>query len=596
MKSSEESCTSATEIAEVVETKGTEFFRFLGFYKKKWLVVIVTLFSIGCGVVPFVLMLIIAKSLNAFTEPGDEFTDEMVGNVLGITYVAIAQVVLLAFNFYFRGIATPTCAHDIRCAIFSNLLKMEISYYDTTTTGVLVSRISEDVTFAIETYMSKFQDNVQADAQILAGIVISFVLCWRLALIALVPFALCAIVYPVAERYSSKVWETYKDVSAAAGSKAEEVITSFRTVKSFDNELYESDSYTSKLLEDHEIIKKSGNVQAIKNFLLELIVWGSVPVIMWFGAYFLLVKTEYNVEFGSVFIVASCAATASQAVALVFNIVEDFRKANLSAAKVLQLIERKPEFDLKEGDTLTEGIRGKIEFRDVCFSYNTRKSLVLDHLSFTINPGETVAFVGESGCGKTTTLQLIQRFYEIDSGEILVDDHNVNLLSSHFLRSQIAIVPQNPVLFSMSIMDNIRFSRPEETDDNAIEAARIGNAHDFIVELPESYETKIQQTSLSGGQKQRICISRAILANVPILLLDEATAALDTESERLVQDSLERYRHGKTAIIVAHRLSTVKNADRIFVFQAGKIVEIGTHDQLIANNGIYADLVKYQLQ
>jgi ABC-type multidrug transport system fused ATPase/permease subunit len=191
---------------------------------------------------------------------------------------------------------------------------------------------------------------------------------------------------------------------------------------------------------------------------------------------------------------------------------------------------------------------------------------------------------------------LLQRFYEVEEGQILLDGVDISTLSPHFIRTQISIVPQGPVLFSMSIRDNIRYSRHEATDEEVEAAAAIGNAHKFVMELPENYQTDVQQMSLSGGQKQRICISRAILANTPILLLDEATAALDTESEQLVQESLENFRHGKTAILVAHRLATVLHADKILVFQDGHIVEEGTHEELLAKSGIYSDLVKFQLQ
>jgi ABC-type multidrug transport system fused ATPase/permease subunit len=204
--------------------------------------------------------------------------------------------------------------------------------------------------------------------------------------------------------------------------------------------------------------------------------------------------------------------------------------------------------------------------------------------------------VGESGCGKSTTLQLLQRFYEIEEGQILVDDVDIKTHSPMFLRSQISIVPQSPVLFSMTIKDNVRYIKPHATDDEVAQAAQVGNAHNFVMELPSNYNTIVQQTSLSGGQKQRLCISRAILADAPIMLLDEATAALDTESEQLVQQSLENVRHGKTAIVVAHRLATVMNADRILVFQNGHVAESGTHKELIGKGGIYADLVKFQLE
>jgi ABC-type multidrug transport system fused ATPase/permease subunit len=286
---------------------------------------------------------------------------------------------------------------------------------------------------------------------------------------------------------------------------------------------------------------------------------------------------------------------AAMGVSQCITAIDDLRKAAISAAKLLLILDEKPKENQREGDKL-DSVRGKIEFRDVTFKYASRDDYAVKDLSFTINPGETVAMVGESGCGKTTTLQLLQRFYELESGQILLDGVDLQTLSAEFVRSQIAAVPQSPVLFSMSVLDNVRFGKPSATKEETTAAAQVGNAHDFVMELEGNYETSVKQMSLSGGQKQRICISRAILVNTPILLLDEATASLDTASEHLVQDSLERYRHGKTAVIVAHRLATVKNADRILVFQHGKIVESGNHEELLQRDGIYSDLIRFQLQ
>ena len=317
--------------------------------------------------------------------------------------------------------------------------------------------------------------------------------------------------------------------------------------------------------------------------------------IIYYGCYLIIKKPYLNYESGSMFIMFVSLIMSVFGLSQAFSISEDMSKANISAAKILEILETKPDKDRKEGKEIGK-VKGKIEFRDVCFKYESASSNAINHLSFTINPGETVAFVGESGCGKSTTLQLIERFYEIQSGQILIDDQDISKLSAVSLRSNISIVPQSPVLYSMTVLDNIRYSKTDATKKEVVEAAKIGNAHNFIMTFPEKYMYKAHQTSLSGGQKQRICISRAILANSPILLLDEATAALDTESEKLVQDSLEKFRKGKTAILVAHRLATVKNADRIFVFQNGRIIEEGNHEQLLAKGGFYADLVKFQLQ
>jgi ABC-type multidrug transport system fused ATPase/permease subunit len=286
-------------------------------------------------------------------------------------------------------------------------------------------------------------------------------------------------------------------------------------------------------------------------------------------SYLMVKTTKYDLDIGTMIKVFMASMFVIMGLSQAVSFVDDFRKANVSAAKILQIFDRKPEVNRLEGNDLPK-VQGEVEFRNVCFKYSTRTEYAVENLNMKIKPGETVALVGESGCGKTTTLQLIQRFYEIESGEILIDGIDIRTISPYNLRKNISAVPQTPVLFSMSIKENITYGKPNSNDQEISEAAQVGNGHNFIMDLPQNYSTVVQQTSLSGGQKQRICISRANLANTPILLLDEATAALDTESEQLVQESLEKFRKGKTALVVAHRLATVLNADRIFVFANGR--------------------------
>jgi ABC-type multidrug transport system fused ATPase/permease subunit len=436
---------------------------------------------------------------------------------------------------------------------------------------------------------------VQNLSESVAGIVMALIVMWQVALPCIGVIIVSTIVYVFGDRMLNKLWDKFNQCSSAATSKAEEVVTSFRTVKSFDNELHEAKKYKTALAAVDDVFRSTSIVQGVRDAIMWTLVNMMIGGMLYLASWFMIERPELGYESGNILIILMCMIFVSLGISQSLSLADDFKKARVSAAKILKILETPPKIDQHKGSRM-ENVVGRIEFVDVGFRYETRDSWAVRHLSFTVNPGETVALIGESGCGKSTTLLLLQRFYEIQEGRILIDGVNIATLAPDYVRSQIATVPQGPVLFSMSVRDNIRFSKGGAADDEIAHAASIGNAHDFIMELPEGYKTIVQQTSLSGGQKQRICISRAILADSPILLLDEATAALDTQSEQLVQQSLEQFRRGKTAICVAHRLATVVTADRIFVYKDGMIVETGTHQELLEQNGLYLDLVKYQLQ
>ncbi|EAY02524.1 ABC transporter family protein [Trichomonas vaginalis G3] len=475
-------------------------------------------------------------------------------------------------------------------------MSLDMDYFDTHQSGSLLDRITTDCVLIYSIYMEKFCYMMADCVQGLAGIILSFIYSWRVSLVVFIALPLCIVSFYICEHLIGKLWDDYNKATNSAGTKAEEVINAFRTVKSFDNELKEAETYRLSLSKVLEVVKKTSLITGVKDGILNLIINFMTAAFMYSSVWIIKNKPQWNMETGDIMVLVTSLIYSAMAVFQALILLEDFRKANVASQKILEILELPIKSDQKKGESPDLTVSGKIEFKDVSFKYSTKDSYAVKNLSFTVNPGETVAFVGESGCGKSTTLQLLQRFYEIESGQILVDDHDISKWSPYYLRTQISIVPQTPVLFSMSIKDNIKYARPKATSKEISDAAQIGNAHSFIMSLPENYETIVQQTSLSGGQKQRICIARAVIQNAPILLLDKATAALDTESERLVQESLETIRKGKTAIIVAHRLATVINADKIFVFKDGHIVEVGKHDELLAKGGYYFELIKFQLQ
>jgi ABC-type multidrug transport system fused ATPase/permease subunit len=579
---------------ENIPVHGDEFQRIMSFYNNQWIVYVGAVFSASAGIFPLVMIWVIAGAFGSILEP-EKFHDGMMSMIIEWIYIAIASVIAQGLSALLKGIENPGFVQNLRDALFKRIMEQELDYFDETSTGVLISRLSEDVVFVLDTYIDKVSTCLQYFAQIVGGIGIGLSTSWRVTFVTLGLLPISVVIYYVSEYLINELWLEFRDNSKSSDAQAEEVISGFRTVKSFDNELFEAETYARGLTSVHDVVIRASKVHAVKNSIMYWITLGICSPILYYSCYLCYRKPYLGGGIGDMVSLAVCLTNIAQGVQMTITSLDDFRQAAVSAAKLLLILDKEPSHDRREGETL-DTVRGKIEFRDVTFKYKKRGDYAVNCLSFTINPGETVALVGESGCGKTTTLQLLQKFYEPESGSILIDDIDIHTLSSVFVRSQISIVPQGPVLFSMSIADNVRFGVPDASMEQTSSAARIGNAHNFIMELPGNYNTTIAQMSLSGGQKQRICIARAILANSPILLLDEATAALDTESEQLMQQSLEQFRYGKTAVIVAHRLATVQNADRILVFQEGKVVETGTHPELLDQSGIYSDLIKYQLQ
>lgn len=577
------------------EMRGHEFFRIMKYFSNKAMLVFTILFAAFGGVMPLLMNLFMGDMVNVMAG-GKDFLKKFTPIVFKLIGFTCAQIVVMGINMELRFLSNTFFMRDLRRNVFHSFLEKDIEYFDRVPTGVMVGRISQDVTLIHEIFIDKLCTALQMLAQSVGGIILSFVTMWQAALIGFGVIIIAGIIYYFGDKIVDSIWVQYNESSSAAASKAEEIITSFRTIKSFDCELYESELYKKDLISVDDVFKKTSIAQGVQDGLISLCMNGMQAGVLYFASWLIQEKPNLGYQPGDLLIILMSLSFATMGISSALTLSDDFKKTTISASKILDIVETPPKVDRKQGKQLSD-VKGKIEFRDVTFKYATADSYAVHHLNFVINPGETVAFVGESGCGKSTTLQLIQRFYEIESGTILLDDVDMKTLAPTYIRSQISIVPQSPVLFTMSILDNIRYANPENaTDAEVAEAARIGNAHNFIMEMPNNYKSEVQQTSLSGGQKQRICISRAILAHTPILLLDEATAALDTESERLVQQSLENFRKGKTAILVAHRLATVMNADRILVFSEGKVVEEGTHQQLIDQGGIYSDLVKFQLQ
>lgn len=587
--------TSGAKGADDVKTTGYEIFTVLGFHRNKLLLVFAFICSAAAGAVNFVIIDSMGGLVDSLSGGGTvvEGTLKMIKTLAWGYGVMVGT---LCLSILLRVIANAPFLVDLRKKIYDIFMNIEIDYFDKNSTGVMVSRISEDCVMMKETYVDKACQVVQNVVQAIGGVVYSFTVNWIVSLIAIGVVVLIAIVFVVSEKMIEKLWTQYSSASSANTSKAEEIISQFRIVKSFDCEMLEFEEYEKGLDQVDTIFRKTSVAHGFKNGAIAFLTNGLIAGLIYLGSYLIIFQNDkFGLEVGDLIALFMGSFFIVMGVTNAVTFVDDFRKANIAAQLLFALFLRKPEVERHEGNDLPP-VKGSIEFQNVYFKYSTRDDYAIKNMSLTINAGETVAFVGESGCGKTTTIQLIQRFYELESGRILIDGIDIKTVKPISLRHYISAVPQSPVLYSLSVKDNILYGNANATDTEVADAATVGNAHNFIMNLPKNYETTVHQTSLSGGQKQRICISRAILADSPILLLDEATAALDTESEQLVQQSLEKVRNGKTCLIVAHRLATVMNADRIFVVANGRIIEEGTHQELLDKNGVYKDLVTYQLQ
>ncbi|OHS94222.1 ABC transporter family protein [Tritrichomonas foetus] len=572
--------------------KGHEFFRVMRLFDKKPILYLSFFLSLCSGASPLIFLIPMKEGCKLFGSP--DFMGVTVSFIKKSAWALAIIIVIECLSMTAQNITSPLFLVDIRRKLYSSLLDQDIAYFDKTSTGAQISRLSEGVAFIRDVYVDTLYLTIKAVALAIAGLVVALVEEWLVTfeMIAF-PIAIALVLFG-GNKWANKIWDQYKAAGTESTEKAVEIVTEFRTVKSFDNEMYEADQFENNLYDEDKILRKVSIVRGL-TYCLALLILGALGIVLAWYTLKLLVENPMKYTLYSLLTVSCGMVMLTLGIDQILTTSDDFKMASLAARNIIKIINTKPTIDRKLGQEL-DNVVGDIEFKNVAFKYQGSENYALKNLSFKINAGETVAFVGESGCGKSTTLQLLQRFYDIVEGQILIDGVDIREISPRCLRSFISIVPQSPVLFSMSISENIKYGKESETEEHIAQAAQAGNAHNFIMELPENYKTVVQQTSLSGGQKQRICISRAILAKTPILLLDEATAALDTESEQLVQQSLENFRHGKTSIMVAHRLATVVNADRIFVFQEGHIAETGTHKELLEANGIYADLAKYQLQ
>ncbi|KAL6507886.1 Multidrug resistance protein 1 [Orobanche gracilis] len=477
-------------------------------------------------------------------------------------------------------------------------LNQDIQYFDTEVrTSDVVFAINTDAVMVQEAISEKLGNFLHYMATSVSGLVVGFTAVWQLSLATIAVVPLIAVIGGIHTVTISKLSGRSQKALSDAGNIAEQTIAQIRTVLAFVGESRASHSYSAALRVAQKIGYKIGFAKGLGLGATYFTVFCCYALLLWYGGY--LVRHHYTnggLAIATTFAVMIGGLSLGQS----FPSMNAFAKARVAAAKIFRIIDHKPGVDRNNESGLElESVTGQLEIKNVDFYYPSRpETLILNNFSLTVPSGKTIALVGSSGSGKSTVVSLIERFYDPPSGQVLVDGHDIKTLKLRWLRQQIGLVSQEPALFATTIKENILLGEPDASSIQIEEAARVANAHSFIIKLPDGYDTQVGERGLqlSGGQKQRIAIARAMLKNPTILLLDEATSALDSESEKLVQEALDRFMIGRTTLVIAHRLSTIRKADLVAVLQQGSVSEIGTHDELIAGgeNSIYAKLIRMQ--
>ncbi|XP_029307520.1 ATP-dependent translocase ABCB1 [Cottoperca gobio] len=514
-----------------------------------------------------------------------------------ISYSILGFVVLLVayVQVTFWSLSAARQSTRIRKLFFHRIMQQDIGWFDVTETGELNTRLTDDIYKIEEGIGDKASRIIQALTTFLTSFIIGFVKGWKLTLVILAVSPALAISAGVFSKVLASFTSKEQTAYAKAGAVAEEVLSAIRTVFAFNGQDREINRYNKNLEKAKNMgIKKATSANFAMGFTF-LMIYLSYALAFWYGSTLILSK-EYTI--GTVLTVFFVVLIGAFSVGQTSPNFQTFASARGAAYKVYAIIDHNPDIDsFSEAGFKPDSITGNIEFKKIHFSYPSRPDVqVLNDLSLSVKSGQSIALVGSSGCGKSTTIQLLQRFYDPKEGSVTLDGHDIRSLNVRYLREMIGVVSQEPILFATTITENIRYGRLDVTSLEIEQAAKEANAYDFIMTLPEGFETMVgdRGTQMSGGQKQRIAIARALVRNPKILLLDEATSALDAESETIVQSALDKVRLGRTTIIVAHRLSTIRNADVIAGFHEGKIVELGTHSKLMEEKGVYHTLVTMQ--
>lgn len=513
---------------------------------------------------------------------------------IGIVIVFFLRGIFFFGQTYLMSYIGQKVIIDIREGVYRHLQRLSLSYYEKRQTGKIMSYITNDVAAVQGALVETMIELVTEGMTLIGSLGAMFYLHWKLSLLTLVTLPLVGQAINVFGKKLRKSSTAVQERAADITSVLQESISSVRVIKSFAREDYEIARFSRENDHNFRAQMKNSQIMATLTPVIEFLAAIGVTMIIWYGGREVI---NDNLTAGSLVAFLVYAVNLSNPIKRLSRVYGNIQKALSAAERVFEVLDTKPEIEDMPNAVPLPTINGYVALNQVTFEYKQGEP-ALRQVELTINPGQVVAIVGPSGAGKTTIANMIPRFYDPTNGNITIDGIDIKTVTLRSLREQIGIVPQETILFNGSVYENILYGKLDATQDEVIQAAKAANAHNFILDMPGGYETQIGErgSKLSGGQRQRISIARAILKNPRVLILDEATSALDTESEKLVQEAIDKLMIGRTSFVIAHRLSTIQRADLIVVMEKGRIKEKGTHKELLAAGGLYSKLYQVQFE
>ncbi len=571
--------------------KTLKIFRFILPYKTTFFVGILFLFlSLSTNII---FPKLIGEIISVIQKESDYSLNQV---ILVLITVLVLQSFFSFGRIFFFSIVSEKSMADIRRTLYSKIVSLPVSFFEQRRVGELMSRITADVQSLQDVLAFTLAELFRSIATVIVGIIIICFISWKLTIFMLATFPVAIVVAMIFGRYIRKLSKKAQDELATANVIVEETLQSINVVKAFTNESLEVNRYGNALSNVVSAALKAGRFRGGFVSFIIFALFGGIVGVVWYGAT-LVQSGEMPLAELMTFIIYTAFIGGS--IGGLGDMYAQIQKTLGASERLLEILDEKSEVEIKPIASVVP-LHGNISFQNVAFSYPTRPDVaVLKDISLDVAAGRKIALVGYSGAGKSTIVQLLMRYYHPQNGRVLVDGQDIQGFDITAYRQNIAVVPQEVMLFGGTIRENIAYGKPNATEQEIREAARKANALDFITSFPENFETIVGErgVKLSGGQRQRIAIARAILKDPKILILDEATSSLDAESEKLVQEALDGLMQNRTTIIIAHRLATVRNVDCIYVIKDGTILEAGTHEELALNeNGLYANLIKLQFE